>query len=147
MGTGSTSTEQRKLKVKFVGRFRDELKCRATKVPVHTPPSYLKARIKAFQDSARDLENILEVLEQVDLKNERPCVGELLHKSNPHPPNDWEDLVPGARQEYQEWGERFIKHLQDELYITQNLTPRRDNTDEGYRARTVQAVREILERR
>lgn len=147
MSTDSTTTGQRKLKVKFVGHFRDYVQCRKTKVRVTTQPSYLKDRIKYFEDSIRDLENILEVLEQVDLKSERPCVGELLHKSNPHPANDWEDLLDGSKQEWQEWGERFISALQDELYLTEEL--QRGDAENYYQHKkdTVQAIREILERR
>lgn len=140
--------KNRKLKVKFVGQFRDYVQCRKTKVSITAQPRYLEDRIKYHLDTARDLENILEVVEQVDLKNERPSVGELLMGCDPsNPPIEWSKVSERNREYYQEWGERFINALQHELYLTEEL--QRGDADNYFQHKkdTAQAIREILERR
>lgn len=144
--------KNRKLKVKFVGRFRDYIQCRKTKVRITMEPRYLEDQIKYHLDTARDMENILEVIEQVDLKNERPSVGELLLRTssgwmNDDDPEFWSKRPKGDRKIYQEWAERFIGVLQDELYLTEELQRGEADDYSKHKKDTVKAIQEILERR
>lgn len=143
----SADKKDRKLKVKFSGRFRDNLQCRKTKVRITMPPEAIEDRIKYYSDTVRDLENILEVMQEVNLEDKRPSIGELLHKSNPHPANDWEDLADGSKQEWQEWGNRFISNLQNELYLTESLQRGEADDHIDRKRATVKAIQKILDRR
>lgn len=142
---------KRKLKVKFAGRWRDEIQCRTTKVKVTTPPHHVRENIKSLQEKVRDLENILEVLDAADIKEVRPCIGELLYMNSPSRPREgaWLDrLSQGERDTYQKWADNFLKSVIDERYLTERLIPVRNYEDAAERRnRAVQAAREILERR
>lgn len=149
---------QKKLKVKFAGQFRDYLQCRKTKVRITTQPRQVENQIKYYQDSIRDLENILEVLREVEVKNERPCVGELLAGSRPSGStrehryvlgwlSGWDSMNEARQEIFQQWGEQFINALQDELYLTKELNREHAASYSDFKNSTVQAVREILERR
>lgn len=146
MSTGTTSN-QRKLKVKFVGHLRDYVQCRKTKVRITTQPRFIKDRIKHYRDSIRDLENILEVLEQVDLKNDRPSVGELLCTQYNSDPEQWNKITDDGRAFWQGVAEQFIESLQRELYLTEYLQPGEADDYFTYKKDTTKAIQEILERR
>lgn len=141
----------RKLKVKFGGRWRDELQCRSTKVKVTTPPHQVRESIKDMKERIRDYENILEVLEATDFKENRPSIGELLFmtRDSQRKDGDWMNLLDQEERDYhQKWATKFIQAVIDERYITEKLTPVRNYEDASeVRSRAVQAAREVLERR